>query len=80
MLRRVRLDASSRVNVTLRPKGCNVVLERNYGAPDISTIMSQAITNWGMRAVTAGTNLVALNMGIRKAARIVAEKKLWTRL
>jgi chaperonin GroEL len=104
------------VRVTLGPKGRNVVLERNYGAPEIvndgvtiareislrdpeqnvgarliqevasksdskagdgtttSTIMTQAIVNNGMRAVTAGVNPVALNNGIRKAARMVAEE------
>ena len=104
------------VKVTLGPKGRNVVLERNYGAPEIvndgvtiareidlkdpeqnvgasliqevaaksdskagdgtttSTIMTQAITNNGMRAVTAGINPVALNRGIRKAANMVSDK------
>jgi hypothetical protein len=104
------------VRVTLGPKGRNVVLERNYGAPEIvndgvtiareisladpeenvgarliqevasksdskagdgtttSTIMTQAIVNEGMRAVTSGVNPVALNKGIRKAARLVADK------
>ena len=104
------------VKVTLGPKGRNVVLERNYGAPEIvndgvtiareisladpeenvgakliqevasksdskagdgtttSTIMTQAIVNGGMRAVTAGVNPIALNAGIRKAARIIAEE------
>lgn len=104
------------VKVTLGPKGRNVVLERNYGAPEIvndgvtiareislrdpeenvgakliqevasksdskagdgtttSTIMTQAITNGGMRAVTSGVNPIALNTGIKKAARLIAEK------
>jgi chaperonin GroEL len=104
------------VRVTLGPKGRNVVLERNYGAPEIvndgvtiareisledaeenvgakliqevasksdskagdgtttSTIMTQAIVNGGMRAVTAGVNPIALNAGIRKAARMIAEE------
>lgn len=104
------------VRVTLGPKGRNVVLERNYGAPEIvndgvtiareislsdpeenvgarliqevasksdskagdgtttSTIMTQAIVNNGMRAVTAGINPVALNIGIRKAARIITDE------
>uniref|UniRef100_A0A6V2A4W8 Uncharacterized protein n=1 Tax=Ditylum brightwellii TaxID=49249 RepID=A0A6V2A4W8_9STRA len=104
------------VKVTLGPKGRNVVLERNYGAPEIvndgvtiareislrdpeqnvgakliqevasksdskagdgtttSTIMTQAITNNGMRAVTSGVNPVALNIGIRKAARMVTDE------
>ena len=104
------------VKVTLGPKGRNVVLERNYGAPEIvndgvtiareislsdpeenvgarliqevasksdskagdgtttSTIMTQAIVNGGMRAVTAGINPVALNQGIRKAARIISDE------
>ena len=109
-------QVANAVKVTLGPKGRNVVLERNYGAPEIvndgvtiareislkdpeqnvgarliqevasksdskagdgtttSTIMTQAITNNGMRAVTSGINPVALNRGIRKAARIVADK------
>mmetsp|Transcript_28958 Transcript_28958/g.44516 ORF Transcript_28958/g.44516 Transcript_28958/m.44516 type:complete len:591 (-) Transcript_28958:83-1855(-) len=104
------------VKVTLGPKGRNVVLERNYGAPEIvndgvtiareislkdpeqnvgakliqevasksdskagdgtttSTIMTQAIINNGIRAVTSGVNPVALNIGIRKAARMLAEE------
>eukprot|EP00561_Arcocellulus_cornucervis_P014566 CAMPEP_0185802430 /NCGR_PEP_ID=MMETSP1322-20130828/1992_1 /TAXON_ID=265543 /ORGANISM="Minutocellus polymorphus, Strain RCC2270" /LENGTH=592 /DNA_ID=CAMNT_0028498189 /DNA_START=63 /DNA_END=1841 /DNA_ORIENTATION=- len=104
------------VKVTLGPKGRNVVLERNYGAPEIvndgvtiareislkdpeqnvgakliqevasksdskagdgtttSTIMTQAIVNNGIRAVTSGINPVALNTGIKKAARMVAEE------
>jgi chaperonin GroEL len=109
-------QVANAVRVTLGPKGRNVVLERNYGAPEIvndgvtiareislrdpeenvgarliqevasksdskagdgtttSTIMTQAIVNNGMRAVTAGINPVALNVGIRKAARLVSEK------
>lgn len=104
------------VRVTLGPKGRNVVLERNYGAPEIvndgvtiareislkdpeenvgakliqevasksdskagdgtttSTIMTQAIVNNGMKAVTAGINPVALNIGIRRAASMVTDK------
>jgi chaperonin GroEL len=104
------------VRVTLGPKGRNVVLERNYGAPEIvndgvtiareislrdpeenvgarliqevaaksdskagdgtttSTIMTQALVNNGMRAVTAGVSPVGLNRGLRKAARIIADE------
>jgi chaperonin GroEL len=104
------------VRVTLGPKGRNVVLERNYGAPEIvndgvtiareislrdpeenvgakliqevaaksdskagdgtttSTIMTQALVNQGMRAVTSGVSPVALNRGIRKAARVIADE------
>jgi len=104
------------VRITLGPKGRNVVLERNYGAPEIvndgvtiareialedpeqnvgakliqevaaksdskagdgtttSTIMTQAIVNQGMRAVSSGLNPVALNIGIRKAAKMVCEE------
>lgn len=103
------------VRVTLGPKGRNVVLERNYGAPEIvndgvtiarevslkdpeenvgarliqevasksdskagdgtttSTIMTQALVNNGMRAVTSGVSPVGLNRGIRKAARIISD-------
>mmetsp|Transcript_18355 Transcript_18355/g.42142 ORF Transcript_18355/g.42142 Transcript_18355/m.42142 type:complete len:587 (+) Transcript_18355:127-1887(+) len=109
-------QVANAVKVTLGPKGRNVVLERNYGAPEIvndgvtiareiilgdpeenvgakliqevaqksdnkagdgtttSTIMTQAITNNGMRAVTSGINPVALNRGIRKAATLVTTK------
>jgi len=109
-------QVANAVKVTLGPKGRNVVLERNYGAPEIvndgvtiareislrdpeenvgarliqevaaksdskagdgtttSTIMTQAIVNNGMRAVTSGINPVALNRGIRKAAVLVSEK------
>lgn len=104
------------VRVTLGPKGRNVVLERNYGAPEIvndgvtiareislrdpeenvgakliqevaaksdskagdgtttSTIMTQALVNQGMRAVTSGVSPVYLNRGIRKAARMIADE------
>lgn len=109
-------QVANAVKVTLGPKGRNVVLERNYGAPEIvndgvtiareislrdaeenvgarliqevasksdskagdgtttSTIMTQAIVNGGIRAVTAGTNPVALNSGIKKAARMIADE------
>lgn len=109
-------QVANAVKVTLGPKGRNVVLERNYGAPEIvndgvtiareislrdpeqnvgarliqevasksdskagdgtttSTIMTQAIVNNGMRAVTSGINPVALNRGIRKAANMVSNK------
>lgn len=109
-------QVANAVKVTLGPKGRNVVLERNYGAPEIvndgvtiareislidpeqnvgakliqevaaksdskagdgtttSTIMTQAIVNQGMRAVTSGINPVAINIGIKKAARILAEE------
>ena len=109
-------QVANAVKVTLGPKGRNVVLERNYGAPEIvndgvtiareislrdpeqnvgarliqevaaksdskagdgtttSTIMTQAIVNNGMRAVTSGINPVALNRGIRKAANMVSDK------
>jgi len=104
------------VRVTLGPKGRNVVLERNYGAPEIvndgvtiareislkdpeenvgarlvqevasksdskagdgtttSTIMVQALVNLGMRAVTSGVSPVGLNLGMRKAARVLADE------
>mmetsp|Transcript_16979 Transcript_16979/g.20736 ORF Transcript_16979/g.20736 Transcript_16979/m.20736 type:complete len:588 (+) Transcript_16979:143-1906(+) len=104
------------VKVTLGPKGRNVVLERNYGAPEIvndgvtiareislddpeenvgarliqevasksdskagdgtttSTIMTQAIINGGIRAVTAGVNPIALKNGIQKSGRFISDK------
>jgi chaperonin GroEL len=109
-------QVANAVRVTLGPKGRNVVLERNYGAPEIvndgvtiareislrdpeenvgarlvqevaaksdskagdgtttATIMTQALVNNGMRAVTAGVNPVGLNKGIRKAARIISDE------
>lgn len=39
-----------------------------------STIMTQAIVNNGMKAVTAGMSPVGLNRGIRKAANLVSAK------
>jgi len=39
-----------------------------------ATIMTQAIVNHGIRAVTAGLNPVALNIGIKKAARIISDE------
>mmetsp|Transcript_9756 Transcript_9756/g.20323 ORF Transcript_9756/g.20323 Transcript_9756/m.20323 type:complete len:592 (-) Transcript_9756:971-2746(-) len=109
-------QVANAVKVTLGPKGRNVVLERNYGAPEIvndgvtiareisladpeanvgvrlvqevasksdskagdgtttSTIMTQAIVNNGMKAVTSGINPIALNNGIKKAASLVAAR------
>lgn len=109
-------QVANAVKVTLGPKGRNVVLERNYGAPEIvndgvtiareialadpecnvgvrlvqevasksdskagdgtttSTIMTQAIVNNGMKAVTSGVNPIALNSGIKKAAGMVTGK------
>eukprot|EP00984_Skeletonema_dohrnii_P011006 scaffold4356_cov82-Skeletonema_dohrnii-CCMP3373.AAC.2 len=109
-------QVANAVKVTLGPKGRNVVLERNYGAPEIvndgvtiareisladpecnvgvrlvqevasksdskagdgtttSTIMTQAIVNNGMKAVTSGVNPIALNAGIKKAAGLVTDK------
>lgn len=109
-------QVANAVKVTLGPKGRNVVLERNYGAPEIvndgvtiareisladpecnvgvrlvqevasksdskagdgtttSTIMTQAIVNNGMKAVTSGVNPIALNAGIKKAAGLVSAK------
>eukprot|EP00986_Skeletonema_menzelii_P016541 scaffold14945_cov144-Skeletonema_menzelii.AAC.2 len=109
-------QVANAVKVTLGPKGRNVVLERNYGAPEIvndgvtiareisladpecnvgvrlvqevasksdskagdgtttSTIMTQAIVNNGMKAVTSGVNPIALNAGIKKAAGMVTNK------
>ena len=109
-------QVANAVKVTLGPKGRNVVLERNYGAPEIvndgvtiareisladpecnvgvrlvqevasksdskagdgtttSTIMTQAIVNNGMKAVTSGVNPIALNAGIKKSANLVAMK------
>ena len=109
-------QVANAVKVTLGPKGRNVVLERNYGAPEIvndgvtiareisladpecnvgvrlvqevasksdskagdgtttSTIMTQAIVNNGMKAVTSGVNPIALNAGIKKSANLVANK------
>jgi len=109
-------QVANAVKVTLGPKGRNVVLERNYGAPEIvndgvtiareisladpeanvgvklvqevasksdskagdgtttSTIMTQAIVNNGMKAVTSGVNPIALNQGIKKSAGLICEK------
>lgn len=109
-------QVANAVRVTLGPKGRNVVLERNYGAPEIvndgvtiareivlrdpeqnvgakliqevasksdskagdgtttSTIMTQALVNNGMKAVTSGVNPVGLNRGIRKAARVITDE------
>jgi len=109
-------QVANAVKVTLGPKGRNVVLERNYGAPEIvndgvtiareisladpemnvgvklvqevasksdskagdgtttSTIMTQAIVNNGMKAVTSGVNPIALFAGIKKSAGTVSAK------
>jgi len=109
-------QVANAVKVTLGPKGRNVVLERNYGAPEIvndgvtiareisladpecnvgvrlvqevasksdskagdgtttSTIMTQAIVNNGMKAVTSGVNPIALNAGIKRSAGLVSAK------
>eukprot|EP00934_Nitzschia_sp_Nitz4_P006743 Nitzschia sp. Nitz4//scaffold55_size114948//75157//77076//NITZ4_003910-RA/size114948-snap-gene-0.189-mRNA-1//-1//CDS//3329554557//6733//frame0 len=39
-----------------------------------SSIMTQAIVNHGIRAVTAGINPIALNRGIRRAANLISNK------
>lgn len=39
-----------------------------------TTIITQAIVNQGMKSVTSGLNPVALNIGIRKAARIISDE------
>jgi chaperonin GroEL len=39
-----------------------------------STIMTHALVNNGMRAVTASISPVTFNRGIRKAARIIADE------
>eukprot|EP00600_Ochromonadales_sp_CCMP1393_P013471 CAMPEP_0175013360 /NCGR_PEP_ID=MMETSP0005-20121125/9867_1 /TAXON_ID=420556 /ORGANISM="Ochromonas sp., Strain CCMP1393" /LENGTH=571 /DNA_ID=CAMNT_0016269791 /DNA_START=87 /DNA_END=1802 /DNA_ORIENTATION=+ len=104
------------VKITLGPKGRNVVLERNYGAPEIvndgvtiardvvledpemnvgaklvtevaqksdnkagdgtttSTLMTQEITNQGIRVVAAGANPVSLRNGVELAAKMLAQK------
>lgn len=109
-------QVANAVKVTLGPKGRNVVLERNYGAPEIvndgvtiareitladpeanvgvrlvqevasksdskagdgtttSTILTQAIVNNGMKAVTSGVNPIALNIGIKMSAQMVSDK------
>jgi len=109
-------QVANAVKVTLGPKGRNVVLERNYGAPEIvndgvtiareisladpecnvgvrlvqevasksdskagdgtttSTIMTQAIVNNGMKAVTSGVNPIALFKGIKTSAGLVSLK------
>mmetsp|Transcript_8965 Transcript_8965/g.11780 ORF Transcript_8965/g.11780 Transcript_8965/m.11780 type:complete len:600 (-) Transcript_8965:46-1845(-) len=104
------------VKVTLGPKGRNVVLQRNYGVPEIvndgvtiardieledpeenvgakliqevasksdksagdgtttSTLMTQEIVNQGLKAVTSGSNPVALRRGMMAASKILVEK------
>lgn len=39
-----------------------------------SAIMTQALVNNGIRAVTSGVNPVGLNRGIRKAARLISDE------
>lgn len=39
-----------------------------------SAIMTQALVNFGMKAVTSGVSPVGLNRGIRKAARIISDE------
>lgn len=104
------------VKITLGPKGRNVVLERNYGAPEIvndgvtiardivledpemnvgaklvievasksdnkagdgtttSTLMTQEITNQGIRVVAAGANPVSLRNGVVLASKMLAQR------
>lgn len=104
------------VKITIGPKGRNVVLERNFGAPEIvndgvtiarditledaemnvgaklvqevaqksdnkagdgtttSTLMTQEITNQGIRVVAAGANPVSLRNGVQLASKMLAEK------
>jgi chaperonin GroEL len=39
-----------------------------------STIITQALVNNGIRAVTSGSSPVGLNRGIRKAARMISDE------
>jgi len=104
------------VKITLGPKGRNVVLERNFGTPQVindgvtiardielenpmentgarllqevasktdlkagdgtttSTVLTQAIVNRGIKAVTSGVNPFALKRGIEKTCRILVKE------
>src|SRR3569833_3069528 len=74
------------VKVTLGPKGRNVVLEKEWGAPTITTddvagdgtttatALAQALVREGLRNVAAGANPMALKRGIEQAVASVSEQ------
>ena len=104
------------VKVTLGPKGRNVVLQREYGVPEVvndgvtiardiilqdhkanvgakllievasktdqkagdgtttSTILTQALVTEGLKLVASGANAIALQRGLQKASKFLAEE------
>jgi chaperonin GroEL len=104
------------VKVTLGPKGRNVVLQREYGVPEVvndgvtiardiilqdhkanvgakllievasktdqkagdgtttSTILAQALVTEGLKLVASGANAIALQRGLQKASKFLAEE------
>ena len=67
------------VKVTLGPKGRNVVIEKKFGAPQVTkdgvtaTLLAQSIVQVGMKNVTAGANPMDLKRGIDKAVQKVVK-------
>ena len=57
------------VRVTLGPKGRNVVLDKQYGAPltTTATVLAQAMVTEGMKNLAAGANPIVLRKGMKKA-------------
>jgi chaperonin GroEL len=104
------------VKVTLGPKGRNVVLQREYGVPEVvndgvtiardivlsdnkanvgakllievasktdqkagdgtttSTILTQALVQEGLKLVASGANAIALQRGLQKASKFLADE------
>ena len=104
------------VKVTLGPKGRNVVLQREYGVPEVvndgvtiardivlsdnkanvgakllievasktdqkagdgtttSTILTQALVTEGLKLVASGANAIALQRGLQKASKFLADE------
>ena len=109
-------SVANAVKVTLGPKGRNVVLQRDYGVPEVvndgvtiardiilqdhkanvgakllievasktdqkagdgtttSTILTQALVTEGLKLVASGANPIALQRGLQKASKFLAEE------
>src|SRR6185436_9243032 len=81
LLRGVDILADA-VQVTLGPKGRNVVIDKSFGAPrttkDVAgdgtttaTVLARAIVREGSKRVAAGMNPMDLKRGIEKAVDVV---------
>ena len=67
-------DLQENVGACLMQEVASKSDSKNGDGTTTRTIMTQAIVNGGIRAVTAGNSPVALNTGIKKASRMIAEE------